>query len=846
MRTYTPDEKRLIAFLKDLGVDAFVHPSTLVPETGEPLWRACLRANIFSWGRDSEVELQVSSVGGILRSSIGSSSSGSGINDSSSVGGDGGDDGAVAWRVKRFVVLEAAMAVGLGAVVGEYVTAQQRQTGSGIPADAFLLSDVGTIYNWAAAMYESTAREAFDVTVGAVVPALVHKRSSVCETVVRQLSREPVEEGRARIDAYAGLCVGLLCVLDRLLQRKVLSFELSVGDSTEADVGHDARAEHHSAVADLQQLTTEVAALLGVLRVLALTHDHDVLHLGYISPHCSADYHLTPVRQDRMVTMPETAFLPPALRSDHLLVDVLVNRLPDAARSSAVMPPSANNNAGFYAAVAAFLWLPVAGARAHGHNSRLNAAARLTNRKARREAAAALGQALVIYLLLDMYCISHQQTGNISEQHISAACAAMARDLAGAFDMAPSNGLRVLALWRIDAQLDAAAAVRDCCDPAVALADDTELFRAAVTRLLAFGARGPAKLLLQHSAVTSELVQSATGILALAAASLARDVWKFAWHSARGLCGRLGGAEAVDARRHLAAIFCHWALMTGELGAFLEAAMDADEQDEVHTILADLAAKEVEASAFPAHALDTLVYWLLRLRRISEAKLLHEQHCTSLRARPRTPDFVQRFGDIEARAALIESCAAFSAVPPRELKAIPGRALAAPQPTAEQSFIPASYFLRAAEYEEKESAAMDTVDGAYDEPSSAPAPGAGTEDAYGGITWAARSTSRPTVNLDDDVAAAVAGQSTAMDTTDVAYERVEFAADKSTSANRSRMASLLESSTATAGGKGGAGAAFSRTEPTPSSSPRGSSMTDWGSRSFEQSPAVNLSQLPNP
>jgi hypothetical protein len=372
--------------------------------------------------------------------------------------------------------------------------------------------------------------------------------------------------------------------------------------------------------------------------------------------------------------------------------------------------------------------------------------------------------------------------------------------------------------------------------------------------LLAYGARGPAKLLLQHSAVTSEFMQSATGILALAAASLARDVWKFAWHHARGLCGRLGDSDAVDARRRLAAMLCHWALKTGDLGEFLEAAMDADEQDEVHRILADLAAKEVEVSAFPAHALDTLVYWLLRLRRIPEAKLLHEQHCTSLRSRPRTPDFVQRFGDIEARASLIESCAAFSAVQPRELKAIPGRALPAPQPTAEQSFIPASYFLRARETEEDAEKAdagaiMDTTDGTSAHADYSFATGKADDDgglpaAYAGITWAARSTSRPTINLDDD-GAAVSDQATAMDTTDApAIERVEFAADRVSNANRSRIASLLESSTA---------ATFSRTEPTPSSALRGSSSSSsssaaagWDGHSFERSPAVNLSQLPNP
>ena len=87
-------------------------------------------------------------------------------------------------RAKRFVVLEAAMAVGLGSSIGEYIVQKQPpMISSSSPKDMmshmqepdFLLQDVGTIFQWAADMYKTTANEAFTVSRQILVPYLIHK-----------------------------------------------------------------------------------------------------------------------------------------------------------------------------------------------------------------------------------------------------------------------------------------------------------------------------------------------------------------------------------------------------------------------------------------------------------------------------------------------------------------------------------------------------------------------------------------------------------------------------------------------------------------------------------------------
>ena len=54
--------------------------------------------------------------------------------------------------------------------------------------------------------------------------------------------------GREQIDAYTGLCTGLLCVLDRLLQRKNQAFAISVGSGNDSSIGIDAKNEHEQVI----------------------------------------------------------------------------------------------------------------------------------------------------------------------------------------------------------------------------------------------------------------------------------------------------------------------------------------------------------------------------------------------------------------------------------------------------------------------------------------------------------------------------------------------------------------------------------------------------------------------
>ena len=59
-----------------------------------------------------------------------------------------------------------------------------------------------------------------------------------------KLKQEIVTDGREQVDAYMGLCTGLLCVLGRLLQRKNQAFAISVGTGNDSNIGIDAKNEH--------------------------------------------------------------------------------------------------------------------------------------------------------------------------------------------------------------------------------------------------------------------------------------------------------------------------------------------------------------------------------------------------------------------------------------------------------------------------------------------------------------------------------------------------------------------------------------------------------------------------
>ena len=174
-RMFDEEEKAIISFIQELGVTAYAGrgPETILPGTQKPLWQACLEAKLYSWGRDSDIEMLISSVGGSLFDEHRESH---------------GNDAIM--RAKRFVVLEAAMAVGLGSWVGEYIIRKQPTIASSSSSSSsssrndmtsrmqepdFLLQDVGTIFQWAADMYKTTANEAFAVSRQVLVPYLIHK-----------------------------------------------------------------------------------------------------------------------------------------------------------------------------------------------------------------------------------------------------------------------------------------------------------------------------------------------------------------------------------------------------------------------------------------------------------------------------------------------------------------------------------------------------------------------------------------------------------------------------------------------------------------------------------------------
>ena len=168
-RMFDEEEKAIIAFIQSLGVDAYAGrgPETKLPGTQKQLWQACLEAKLYSWGRDSDIEMQISSVGGSLFDEHRENH---------------GNDAIM--RAKRFVVLEAAMAVGLGSWIGEYIVRKQppmilssspKDMMSQMKEPDFVLQDVGTIFQWAADMYKTTANEAFAVSRQILVPYLIHK-----------------------------------------------------------------------------------------------------------------------------------------------------------------------------------------------------------------------------------------------------------------------------------------------------------------------------------------------------------------------------------------------------------------------------------------------------------------------------------------------------------------------------------------------------------------------------------------------------------------------------------------------------------------------------------------------
>lgn len=118
-----------------------------------------------------------------------------------------------------------------------------------------------------------------------------------------------------------------------LSARKISSFA-AFGGGRDRAMNREALDEHEATLDLLSGQYTEVRALLGVLRAVLLLLRLPALQLscmGYDSP---SDLSLAQIRVDRLDKAEDMMFLSDCIRSDELLVDLLVDRTHPQVRST--------------------------------------------------------------------------------------------------------------------------------------------------------------------------------------------------------------------------------------------------------------------------------------------------------------------------------------------------------------------------------------------------------------------------------------------------------------------------------------------------------------------------------
>ena len=282
---------------------------------------------------------------------------------------------------------------------------------------------------------------------------------------------------RADLAGHIGTCDSLTLLFSALYKRKQLSF-LSFNTTSDRNNTREARLEHEAALCILNKLLTDVKVLAGVLKVILLLFDNKAIKLASILENSPLGLSLSQLSASRLERNEDMMFLPAVLCSETLLSEELIARLDLKVRHFASLPRDVSYPKGgepldptFYASVARFLWLPLLSVR------NVDADLPYSNESNQKELyykAAAAGQIVVLYVLLDALSLS--SSANSSHQ-----TEMLCGEISQAYSLHPVDRIRLYSLWRLDSRLDIQMAVEDLCSPSVALFTDTSLFFAGST-----------------------------------------------------------------------------------------------------------------------------------------------------------------------------------------------------------------------------------------------------------------------------------------------------------------------------------------------------------------------------
>jgi hypothetical protein len=283
-------------------------------------------------------------------------------------------------------------------------------------------------------------------------------------------------------------------------------------------MNREALDEHEATLDLLSGQYAEVRALLGVLRTVLLLLRLPALQLSCVGYDSPSDLSLAQMRVDRLEKAEDMMFLSDCIRSDDLLVDLLVDRIhpqvsafelsmnfvnatspafscPQTTAPSHPLAPSPsdltqvkaaailpkgdpNRSRGepldpeFYTSLASFLWLPLLSVRAER-----NKTGSLGGTSDRYITAA---HSVVLYALLDAISISDASSSADLSERRESLCSCVGE----AFGMPQRDRILLYALWRVDSRIQVQGAVEDLCSSSVQLFLDTPLFLAGTRRIL--------------------------------------------------------------------------------------------------------------------------------------------------------------------------------------------------------------------------------------------------------------------------------------------------------------------------------------------------------------------------
>lgn len=655
---------------KELDVASSASEQSSGKEAGpELLWRACLRLRLVPAWRSAAIEAALAS----LDATADSSSS------------------ADRYRsLSRLVLMETALAGGLGHLVAQYIVARtEGQAGD------FLLADVKRVYEWAAGA-PATFGSARVPSVQSGLEGFV--RAVGKDGLTRSLLSSAPNSASGPLQAALDVTAGLRLVMEALLERKQHALEgENSSDHLIIQVAEESQLALRVQIQELVGLTQVTSVLLEIAQTAGLSfcsllpsevHDLQRGHLHSSSSSTAAassmlsEFHFAV--SDRLRALPEMRFLPEYLRAgDARLFDELCALLDEkSALAASFLRVGGESALGvnldhLAESITDLLFLPLLALKAetvrfmstlpHSHRS----ASHMDEAEVAICNKAQVGHSVVLFFLCDMAHLSVPALQSGLRANTLPAVKSMVKRVGSAAGLTLSVSNGVLALWQVDSGVAVAEAVRLIGSKATSITQDQNILASVLRRLLSSSHLAETKSLLNYLTTTKNaVVQTKFFIVATAAATARADMWQFSWHTAKALSAAQYGdrsAEHVLVKRELVHMLLQWALGHDEVGRLLDSVLDSEEQDEVELVLRDLAAAELEKQSLSAPAADLCVAFLVRRARFADAIEVHERHAALVSAarynHPGKEELNELSQSIEVRRTLIEAHASIPTIP---------------------------------------------------------------------------------------------------------------------------------------------------------------------------------------